>query len=79
MQACDETQVVVGVKKNRPRWVWCFRDGPPQLLSFQSVHLRLIRLLHGSKESGILAVPTGATRFRRKLSRPEGMPGATWP
>jgi hypothetical protein len=27
----------------------------------------------------ILVVATGATRFRRKLSRPEGMPGATCP
>jgi hypothetical protein len=30
-------------------------------------------------ENGILVVPTGATRFRRKLSRPEGMPGVTYP
>ena len=40
---------------------------------------KLQRRLHHSNSPTMLNYPQGATRFRRKLSRPEGMPGPTCP
>ena len=37
------------------------------------------RRLHNAHSPKMLKYPQGATRFRRKLSRPEGMPGPTCP
>ena len=49
------------------------------MLARQFEHHRLEGILFLPARDGILFTPTGATRFRRKLSRLEGMPGPTCP